>query len=267
VKKSDRRTIYREIGMIGTIYHIFCTENGKAYVGQTWDMLDERWKQHAGNRRSVLGRAIRKHGSEAFVRTVLTTCGNQEELDAAEVYFGEFFDCLVPNGYSLKLGAAHGRFSQELKRRLSESHRGEKNGMFGKKQSPVARSAISHAHKGKVVPREAVERVAAKNRGKRRTDEQRGRYSLSKLGDRNPMFGVTLDDAILLRKRNSRPIRCTTDGRLFVSFRAASRCYTLPRIDLIRSCDTGEPVGPSRLCFERVGREDAMRDMRDQKRE
>lgn len=122
--------------MTGIVYHIFNTVNGKAYVGQTWDSLDNRWKQHCmTNCEMIVVRAIRKYGPAAFVMTALAACKNQMELDAAEDAFIVELGTLFPDGYNLKRGGAHGKHTTESRRKMSESHKGQKpsvNSAFGK---------------------------------------------------------------------------------------------------------------------------------------
>ena len=105
--------------MIGLIYHAFDTSNGKAYVGQSWGALEKRKVEHLKNKSttSLLANALRKRPND-FVWTVLTTAGTQEELNQAEIYFGELFNCLVPDGYCLKLGMGRGRVSEETRGRM-----------------------------------------------------------------------------------------------------------------------------------------------------
>lgn len=99
--------------MNGLVYHAFDTTNGKAYVGQTASSLEERRKEHLScrDRRPFLN-ALRKR-SHAFVWTVLTSgLTSQEDLDKAEIYWGTFFECLVPRGYNLRLGSGHVMWSE-----------------------------------------------------------------------------------------------------------------------------------------------------------
>lgn len=74
----------------GLIYHVFNTVNGKSYVGQTWQDLAQRWKEHcdpsSGCR--ALRAAVHKHGPDVFVLTQLTACSTQCELDESEAHLG-----------------------------------------------------------------------------------------------------------------------------------------------------------------------------------
>lgn len=150
---------------MGFIYHIFNTKNGKGYVGQTWTSLDVRWKQHCRiDGEMVVMRAIRNYGPENFVRTVLTTCENQKDLDLAEDTFIIELGTLHPDGYNLKRGGSHGKHTEESRRKMSESHMGKK---------PPMTSAFGQL--GRLA-------VTEKNRGSKRSDETKEKMRRAKLG-------------------------------------------------------------------------------------
>lgn len=112
--------------MPGIICHLFCTVTGKAYVGQTWQRLDVRWLHHQkpSSQCIKLQRAIRKYGPSRFVRSILTSgLTTQEQMDAAEKYWIQYFDC-QKEGYNLKEGGSYGKHSEASKAKMSLSQRG-----------------------------------------------------------------------------------------------------------------------------------------------
>jgi group I intron endonuclease len=148
--------------MPGIVYHLFCTDNGKAYVGQTWNDFDKRMIGHRTHKKMLVGRAIRKHGEQTFVETVLVSgLQTQAELDVAEDAFIVEFGTLHPNGYNLKRGGAHGKHSAESRQKNSEAHKGLhsspatewKRGMTpwnkGKAWSPEVKEKMRQAKLGK----------------------------------------------------------------------------------------------------------------------
>jgi group I intron endonuclease len=141
----------------GIVYHAFNTANGKCYVGQTTRGLELRWREHRTASEKdwyALHRVINKHGVDAFVVTLVYTCySDQRDLDAAELYFGEFFNALVPNGYSLRLGGAHGKMSKESGERMSFARSGEKNGMWGREHKQSSIDLIKEARRKQGNPR------------------------------------------------------------------------------------------------------------------
>ncbi len=70
------------------VYLVINSQNGKFYVGQTSQSLEDRWAQHL--RDASLGsifhlhNAIRKWKPKSFEITVLRTCHTREETDTLE---------------------------------------------------------------------------------------------------------------------------------------------------------------------------------------
>lgn len=175
------------------IYHCFCVNNGKHYVGLTKHTRQKRWHGHVKASRAgsinLLHKAIRKHGEHSFVMSLLSTCSSEKEACVAERYWVSYFnsnDCSY--GYNMtaggegslnlqvsvetrkKMSVSHSGkiFTEEHKRRLSESnigkhdHKGSNHPSWGKRLSQSERKIMSDALKGKLT------------------------------GERNPRFGVTV---------------------------------------------------------------------------
>lgn len=203
--------------MEGTVYHLFNTANGKAYVGQTWDSLDERWRQHCrADGDMLVQRAIRKHGSESFDRTVLVTCGTQAELDAAEDAFMLELGTLHPGGYNLRRGGSHGRHSDESRRKMSESHRGMKLSESAKKKLRL----LTPWNKGVFFSEESKEKMRQMKLGVPRSDE----------ACRAVSEGMKSKVAPQMMK----PVVCLNDGREFSSAKEASSFYGFPKTAVAR---------------------------------
>lgn len=106
--------------------------NGKRYVGITDQSLEDRWNKHLTCARNGseyhFHRAIRKHGAEAFESVIIDECLTREELLEAEKRWIWLLASNVPEyGYNMTLGGdgvAGLKFSEESKRRMSESHTG-----------------------------------------------------------------------------------------------------------------------------------------------
>ena len=144
------------------VYQITNRLNGKRYVGKTLVSLDARWSAHcrdalSGRLDTHFARAIRKHGVHVFDKCVLEECDTHDDLIEREIWWidevGSYHD-----GYNSTKGGDGGtwgrkmsqaskdklskarmgmKFTDEHKRKLSESHKGllvgEKNGMYGKR--------------------------------------------------------------------------------------------------------------------------------------
>ena len=107
---------------MGYIYTITNKTDNKIYVGQTIGDLERRWKGHLkkGSNCRYLKSAINRYGVDNFVfKLVCITFDNQ--LDDMEIQYIEKYNCLVPNGYNLRLGGNGGKHNTETKQKISAS--------------------------------------------------------------------------------------------------------------------------------------------------
>lgn len=112
--------------MYGVIYLVTCLENGKRYVGQTTaaDPL-KYWQGHLNAARKgsekVLYEAIRKYGAATFSFEVIWHAPDKISLDLSEDALISLFETMSPNGYNLRGGGSHGKFSIESKAKISSA--------------------------------------------------------------------------------------------------------------------------------------------------
>jgi len=111
-----------------TIYMHTCLVTGKSYVGYTKKTMEQRWDGHAycafNSQRAKTGRlhafqfAIRKHGPDAWVHTVLENrIKTLDKACKAEVRWIAELETLVPNGYN-EIPGGHGiKMTPEVKER------------------------------------------------------------------------------------------------------------------------------------------------------
>lgn len=66
------------------IYKIENKLNGKIYIGQTKNNLNERIQSHLENKKTLIGRALRKYGIQNFEISVIDYAENKEWLDDKE---------------------------------------------------------------------------------------------------------------------------------------------------------------------------------------
>lgn len=158
--------------MTGIIYHIFCTKNGKCYVGQTWQSLEERVGDHKKPSSNCvkLRRAIKKYGRGSFVESVLTSgLTTQEDMNAAEVYWIGYFDSRK-NGYNIKEGGGNGKHSEETKLKDSETNKKLAQQPWRKEQLKRAYLAM-HTPEALVKQAESLREYAKTPEGKRKRRE------------------------------------------------------------------------------------------------
>ena len=111
------------------IYKITNKINGKIYIGQTRQTLKARMKAHfssnMNNNNTYIKRAINKYGKDNFLIIELCSYNSLEQLNDAEEYFIEFYNCLAPNGYNLHGGGNSHLVSDVTRLKQSISHLGK----------------------------------------------------------------------------------------------------------------------------------------------
>lgn len=89
------------------IYKIENKVNGKIYIGQSIE-IENRWKKHLrANDDFIVHKAIHKYGKENFTFSIVEECGI-DELNNREIYWINFYQSIVPNGYNMIPGGSNG---------------------------------------------------------------------------------------------------------------------------------------------------------------
>lgn len=162
--------------MQGGIYSIRNSIDQKQYIGSSVN-LRNRWRAHLSDLRrgqhgnQYLQRAFDKHGEDAFAFSVLEHLEDSSQLLSREQHY---LDTLSPEYNILpRAGSPRGhRVSNETRRKMSETQKGERHHMYGRQWSIEARRNMSAAHMGHPV-----------------SDEQRRKQSVAMRGERNPNYG------------------------------------------------------------------------------
>ena len=152
--------------MVGYIYLITDTTNGKQYVGQHHYDKEELDPNYHGSGHII--RLIYNKRPETLKEEYLKTCFTQTEMDEWEKYFIFTNDTLYPNGYNLRDGGDGKMFSEETRRKIGESRK-------GKHHSEESKIKMSESHKGKI----------AWNKGVPMSEEQKKKLSEAKKGKPN----------------------------------------------------------------------------------
>jgi group I intron endonuclease len=110
---------------VNSIYLLTNTFNGKIYIGQTWNKVENRLGDNGVgySHCTHLYSAILKHGCDKFRYTdVMAICGDQETADYLEDYYIEEYRSRDPKiGYNIKGGGSAGKHSEETKKKISET--------------------------------------------------------------------------------------------------------------------------------------------------
>ena len=165
------------------IYKVTNLLNGKIYIGQTRQPLQTRWRQHGYKKSNTVGLkgAIDKYGKDNFSLEVLLETDCKKVLNLKEVEYISHFGSLVPNGYNLTTGGEGGYIrseetraklsaagkgkgrphTAESKAKLSLSHTGAQNPMFGKNITAEHKAKLSALFKGKPRSQETKDKISA----------------------------------------------------------------------------------------------------------
>ena len=152
------------------IYQATNKVNGKCYIGQTIQTLDERKSSHLYTSmkgdNNYFHNAIRKYGWDNFTWEVIDdTCTDMDELNEMEFhYIKQYHSHVSEGGYNLMDGGYNQRHSEVTKSKMSKSHKGFvvpeeqrrkiSETLKGKSKSKAHKRNISKGKKGKKMKEE-----------------------------------------------------------------------------------------------------------------
>ncbi len=192
--------------------------SGKVYIGITCQNPTKRWSGGRGYQHNdYFYRAILKYGWENFTHEILFDGLSKEEACSREMELIKLYDSTDPSkGYNISIGGDAGalgiKMSSETRRKMSESHKGERGYNYGKHLSLETR-----------------EKLRAANLGKHHSAESRKKMSEARRGERHPNYGkamsqTTKDRISAANKgKSGRPVLCVETGIVYPSVREASR--------------------------------------------
>lgn len=179
--------------------YVHTSPSGKKYIGQTCQSLEKRWGENGirylekKNDKYIhppFARAIKKYGWDNFKHEVVANNLTKEEADNLEKLLIKNLNTMNSKyGYNCKEGGSNGSLSEETRRRISESHKGNKNYIYGKQMSGEHKRKLSEAHKGKLVSEETRKKISESLKGennhmygKHHSDETKEKLSESHKG-------------------------------------------------------------------------------------
>lgn len=166
------------------IYKITNTINSKVYIGMSTKDNDSYFGSGV-----IISKAIKKYGKEHFIKEIIETCENIEQLQIREQYWINYYKSILNNNcYNVHEGGKGGNWKKWMtKERLDEVILNLKNGggQFKKGKTPwnkglkYSNEKISNALKGKKQDIKSVEKRSIKLKGKKRSDDQKKNISNS----------------------------------------------------------------------------------------
>lgn len=107
----------------------YTSPSGKVYIGQTCQTLLERSRLDGSGYKKSVGfyNAIKKYGFDNFSKEVLKDNLTSDEANYWEQHYIKKYHAMDKNyGYNCCEGGNHGLWSDEVKKKMSESHKGKK---------------------------------------------------------------------------------------------------------------------------------------------
>ena len=102
------------------IWYIYkhTSPNGKVYIGQTRQTLNNRWLEGDGYKHNKLFfKDIKKYGWYCFEHEVLCVCDSQAEADTQEIRFIALYDATNPKyGYNILEGGINAKMPKKEKK-------------------------------------------------------------------------------------------------------------------------------------------------------
>lgn len=150
--------------MEGIIYKATNAVNEKSYIGYTTMPFEKRKSFHLKDSTRLNGhfqKAIRKYGWNSFSWNIVETLivDSKKELGVRESYWISFYDSANPiKGYNMTHGGDGGSPTEEVKKKISNSHK-------GKKFTEDHRGKISMSNKGRVIGERQRRAIGDAHRG------------------------------------------------------------------------------------------------------
>lgn len=169
-----------------TVYLHINKTNGKIYVGITSQPVEERWREGKGYKHCVLfNRAIQKYGWDGFEHEIFASKLTKEEAENMEKILIANLQTQNPAfGYNISEGGNAPKQTEGTKRKISVSHLGEKNPMYGRKHTEAEQenlrnrfSGSGNPRYGKQVSEETKQKLSNAQKGKHIPEEQRKKIS------------------------------------------------------------------------------------------
>lgn len=211
------------------VYFIYLTinnVNGKMYIGQHSCSYEEQFKDGYLGSGKILRHAIQKYGAENFERIILEYANSPDELNDLELKYANEEVMNDERFYNMKTGGMQNAvFSEEIKKKISESRKGQKlteetkrklsQSQLGRHHSEETKKKISDSHKN---PSEETRRkIGEAHKGIKLSDEVKEKISNAQKGENSAWFGRHHDEETkrkISKKNKGRRLSEETRNRL-----------------------------------------------------
>lgn len=156
-----------------TLYMHKNKENGKVYIGITCRNPEERWANGNGYyRNNHFYNSIKKYGWDNFEHIIIASGLTQEKAEQMEIEYIAKYDSTNRNkGYNISLGGnSVGRFSNETKEKIRQSHLGMKHKPETITKLKLVKQGKNNPMYGKKLSKEHVELLRSLNIGRKKSE-------------------------------------------------------------------------------------------------
>ena len=123
--------------------------NNKVYIGITKTKPEHRWGKKRYEHNMYMKNAINKYGWENVKHIILYKNLNKEQAEQKEIeLIAKYKSNQRKFGYNIQNGGNVHCVSEETKKKISNSIKGEKHYMYGKHRSEETKRKISESNKG-----------------------------------------------------------------------------------------------------------------------
>lgn len=152
--------------------------SNKRYIGITSQNPERRWRKNGEGYKEHLyfWKAIQKYGWDNFRHEILFVNLAKEEAEQKEVELIAYYNSNnIDFGYNMSIGGECGskgyKYTDEQKRHMSEVHKGEKNGMYGRHhtEDAIEKNRISHLKEN--LSEDTIYKMSVAKKGMKRSKE------------------------------------------------------------------------------------------------
>lgn len=160
------------------IVYMHISPNNKKYIGITCQSPERRWRNDGKGYiyNPYFWNAIKKYGWDNFEHVILFDELSKEEAERKEIELIEYYNSNnCEYGYNLSSGGESGskgyKYTEEQKIHMSEVHKGEKNGMYGKTHTEEAKYKNMIAHLKENLSDDTIYKMSIAKKGKKRSKD------------------------------------------------------------------------------------------------
>ena len=160
------------------IVYMHTSPSNKRYIGITSQSPERRWQKNgAGYKNHVyFWNAIKKYGWDNFKHEILFKGLTKEEAEQKEIELIAYYNSNNEDyGYNLSSGGESGskgyKYTDEQRKHMSEVHKGEKNGMYGKRHTEETIEKNRVVHLKENLSEDTIYKMRIAKMGKKRNPE------------------------------------------------------------------------------------------------